>query len=323
MKISFNRYKFLFNKLGLDLPTIDIFEHDDCLDKSKQEKIWGSFEEFNPSIKRMEDLISKICSKFILPGNISIIIDDDKLHHSSKLFHNENLQMTGFHGSRYGPVMNGAGVVETSVIESVHFTCHGDGALHSVKALLWQIGYGISVDDNTLLKMFDAEIKLDPGYHIVTVVNYLSQLGVRWLGTHSEKISDWPFSSNASEKTQSQELVSRDGAPHAAWATCKILHVDTHAVCYWNSSGGIGNVHFSDSTLYGLWYLEHSLPLEKGKNNIVKDPYKHGSIQETLFKSWNEHVLELTSVQAVCPWLVQHVDRFSHLYDKHEHNCCC
>jgi hypothetical protein len=127
-------------------------------------------------------------------------------------------------------------------------------------------------------------------------------LGVWWLGTHSEKINDWPFSSNASEKTQSQELVSRDGAPHAAWATRKIHHVGTHAVCYRNGSGGIGNVHFSDSTLYGLWDLECSLPIGKGKNDIVKDPNEHGSIQETLFKSWNEYVLELTSVQAVCPW---------------------
>jgi hypothetical protein len=31
--------------------------------------------------------------------------------HSSKSFHNENLQMTGFRGSKYGPVMNGAGIV--------------------------------------------------------------------------------------------------------------------------------------------------------------------------------------------------------------------
>jgi hypothetical protein len=127
-------------------------------------------------------------------------------------------------------------------------------------------------------------------------------LGVRWLGTHSEKINDWPFSSNASEKTQSQELVSRDGAPHAAWATRKIHRVDTHAVCYRNGSGGIGNVHFSDSTLYGLWDLKCSLPIGKVKNDIVKDPNEHGSIQETLFKSWNEYVLELTSVQAVCSW---------------------
>jgi hypothetical protein len=44
VKISFNRYKYLFNKLGSDLPTIDIFEHDNHLDESKQEKIWGSFE---------------------------------------------------------------------------------------------------------------------------------------------------------------------------------------------------------------------------------------------------------------------------------------
>jgi hypothetical protein len=72
--------------------------------------------------------------------------------HSSKSFHNENLQMTGFRGSKYGPVMNGAGIVETGVIALVHFTRHGDSALHSVKALLRHIGYGISVDDNTLFK---------------------------------------------------------------------------------------------------------------------------------------------------------------------------
>jgi hypothetical protein len=44
--------------------------------------------------------------------------------------------MTGFRGSKYGPVMNGAGIVETGVIALVPFTCHGDGALHSVKLLL-------------------------------------------------------------------------------------------------------------------------------------------------------------------------------------------
>lgn len=82
VKISFNRYKYLFNKLGLDLPTIDIFEHDSHLDESKQEKIWGSFEQFNPSIKKLEDLVSKIGSKLILPDNVSITIDDDKLRRS-------------------------------------------------------------------------------------------------------------------------------------------------------------------------------------------------------------------------------------------------
>lgn len=188
--------------------------------------------------------------------------------------------------------------------------CNSIGSLHSswwrcialrkgtfTAYWIWHFGWW-----QYLVQKFDAEITLDRGYHIATVIKYLSQLGVRWLGTHSEKINDWPFSSNASEKTQSQELVSRDGAPHAAWATRKIHRVDTHAVCYRNGSGGIGNVHFSDSTLYGLWDLKCSLPIGKGKNDIVKDPNEHGSIQETLFKSWNEYVLELTSVQAVCSW---------------------
>jgi hypothetical protein len=66
----------------LDLPTIDIFEHDSHLDESKQEKIWSSFEQFNPSIKKLEDLVSKIGSKLILPDNVSITIDDDKLRRS-------------------------------------------------------------------------------------------------------------------------------------------------------------------------------------------------------------------------------------------------
>jgi hypothetical protein len=59
VKISFNRYKYLFNKLGYDLPMNDIFEHNEHLDESKQEKIWGSFEQFNPSIKKWRSLSVK------------------------------------------------------------------------------------------------------------------------------------------------------------------------------------------------------------------------------------------------------------------------
>ena len=44
--------------------------------------------------------------------------------------------MTGFHGSKFGPVMDGLGVVETSIIVAIHFQCHGDGPLSIMKSLL-------------------------------------------------------------------------------------------------------------------------------------------------------------------------------------------
>jgi len=192
VKITYNRYKYLFNKLGSNLPEVNIFVQGKSIDESEQEKIWGSFEQYNPSIKKMEELIGKVGSNFILPGNASINIDDDKLRHGSTACHEENLQMTGFRGSKYGPVMNAAGVVENGLLVAIHFNRHGDGPLHAVKSLLRHIGYGISEDDNTLKKRLNAEIKLDRRYHIARVIKYCSSLGVTWLGTHSEKICYFP-----------------------------------------------------------------------------------------------------------------------------------
>eukprot|EP00957_Ditylum_brightwellii_P081400 6191416-Ditylum_brightwellii.AAC.1 len=53
-------------------------------------------------------------------------IDDDKLRNISDRFQEEGLQITGFCGSRIGPVMNGIGLVQNGLISSVHFSCHSD-----------------------------------------------------------------------------------------------------------------------------------------------------------------------------------------------------
>lgn len=301
VKISYQRYKFLFEKLGAGMPEVDLFVHDD--DDESQQKIWGSFEQHNPSIKKMEMLIGSTGAHFMFDGDVcGITVDDDKLRHSSRSFHEENLQMTGFRGSKYGPVMNGAGIVENGIIASVHFSRHGDGPLHNVKSLFRNVGYGVSDDDNTLKKKLKMSVKLDRGYHIELVNEFLGELGASWLGTHSEKVDDWPFASEAKEKKANQKYVSKDGVQTASWAHRQKYQIKGMAVCYRSGTSSIGNVHFSDQSMYGVWELERPGPFGSLKGDIVKPCYEDGSVQSRLFGQWDNRVFELTSVQAATPW---------------------
>lgn len=187
IKISLERCKFLFGALGANLPEFDIFEHDDeADDDTATARIWGSFHQYNPLILKIEREFGSTGSNFIFEGNATVTIDDDKLRHGSTRFRAEGLQVTGFRGSKIGPVMNGVGTCENGIILSAHFSRHSDGPLSTVKSLLRHLGYSADPDDNTLRSKCCIEVKMDRGYHTEPVVSFLHDLGCKCLGAHSE-----------------------------------------------------------------------------------------------------------------------------------------
>lgn len=110
IKITRERYTFIIDKLGAGLPELDIYEGS-VEEEESGIQIWGNFEQFNPITTKLEQHVGDIGQSFMF-GNQDITIDDDKLRHSSPKFRDEGLQMTGFRGSRIGPVMNGMGIVQ-------------------------------------------------------------------------------------------------------------------------------------------------------------------------------------------------------------------
>ena len=131
-------------------------------------------------------------------GCSDMTIDDDKLRHSSRGFRSAGLQMSGFRGSRIGPVMNDIASVQTGIVHSIHFNRHGDNPLSITFTLLYHIDYG--TNGLFMKNRLDALILLDRAYNYEGVQNFLCKLGVRFLGTHSEKFGNWPFSTNGTEK---------------------------------------------------------------------------------------------------------------------------
>ena len=141
IKITRERYAFIVHKLGAGLPELDIYEGS-VEEEESGIQIWGNFEQFNPILTKLEQHIGDIGQSFLF-GNLDITIDDDKLRHSSSKFRDEGLQITGFRGSRIGPVMNAMGIVQNGLITSVHFSRHGDSSGTVVKSLFKTLRYGL------------------------------------------------------------------------------------------------------------------------------------------------------------------------------------
>ena len=154
LKISERRYNELFKGLGLNSRTYEI------QDIAEDGENWGTFEQYNPTVCDLENHVAKVGENFVCAG-LDMTINDDKLRHSSRKFRDHGLQMTGFRGSRIGPVMNGLGIVSSGVIVSIHFSRHKDSPASVVQSLFRNIRYG---QDNTLRHQLDCRVMIDRGY---------------------------------------------------------------------------------------------------------------------------------------------------------------
>lgn len=298
--ISKQRYNFLFKKMGNGEVELDIFEHDSNTENTA-EKIWGHFDKYNGTLFDLENLISKTGRNFCYDGAFTATIDDDKLRHSSKRFRDEGLQMTGFRGSRIGPVMNGMGLVESGVIVAVRFSRHGDSALSVTKNLFKSIGYG---NEPGLQKNLGGVTMIDRGYHIPCVIKYILSMGLNFLGTHSEKTGSWPFATGSCEQKAGQHLIPIDGARAAFIQTRKLLGISVYALCYRSGSKGIGNIHtnlHSDAHAWTLsGYISTSVPSSPPTNVI-----------EEMYSRWMNLTYHITSVQATTPWFESRMGRLT------------
>jgi hypothetical protein len=97
INIIYDRYSFLFNALGSDVAHqafgvleqrtlgVTIGPADDH-DREVLPQIWGSFNQYNAIIGKMETHIGKVGGHFLLERITDVTIDDDKLRHISKTF---------------------------------------------------------------------------------------------------------------------------------------------------------------------------------------------------------------------------------------------
>ena len=109
------------------LISTDVYDDDD--ETVRVHKVWGNLLQQQELPKRLEDYFGLACRKFLYESVTDVTIDDDKLRHSSKKFREAGLQMSGFRGSRIGPVMNGLASVHSGIVHSIHFNRHGDNPL--------------------------------------------------------------------------------------------------------------------------------------------------------------------------------------------------
>ena len=79
LKISLERYLFLFEALGAGLPVVDTTVHDDDPEGEDTAIIWGSFHQYNPIISQIEQEFGIVGMNFIIEGNCTAAIDDDKI----------------------------------------------------------------------------------------------------------------------------------------------------------------------------------------------------------------------------------------------------
>jgi hypothetical protein len=80
--IKYSRYSYIFRKLGADLPKINV--NVGCDDKEQDEtaeRVWGSFNQHNDIIGKIETHIGNIGKHFLFETLSDITIDDDKLRH--------------------------------------------------------------------------------------------------------------------------------------------------------------------------------------------------------------------------------------------------
>ena len=106
---------FKLSKNEKDISTTTDYNKDD--DESvtgSTEEIWGNLFQHHELPRQFEEYVGKIGRLFVFDGCSDMTIDDDKLRHSSRGFCSAGLQMSGFRGSRIGPVMNGIASVQTN-----------------------------------------------------------------------------------------------------------------------------------------------------------------------------------------------------------------
>ena len=258
LKLTRDRYKFIIKTLGCSLPELDVFETN-SQDEQVAQRVWGNFTQHNDLLSKLEANFGDVGSKFVIDRVLDLTMDDDKLRNNVKGLRDEGVQLTGFRGSRLGPVMHGLGIVQSGIILSIHFARHRDGALSIARQLLRSIGY--DPDDPTKKNKIDGTIQQDRGYNITSVQKHELKLGLSPHGTMSEKVCDSPFCSTGfSDKGRHQKLVQQNSARSAYFATRKMLGVEQTACFYTNGSRGVGNV-CTTLPIQGIWELK--LP---GKN---------------------------------------------------------
>jgi hypothetical protein len=159
-----------------------------------------------------------------------------------KRFQDKGLQLTGFRGSWIGPVMNAMGNVQTGLIFCIHFNPHGDSAVSVCQFLLKRLGYG---EKNMLRGELSGLVMMDQGYNLPSVQTMMMQMKLDFLGTHSEKVLEWPFwSGDVLKKTGRATAILAAGAHAAFNALCTIStgRVKQHGLIYRNGLNGIGNI---------------------------------------------------------------------------------
>ena len=296
IKITYDRYSFLLNKLGNDLPLVSVVNRgSEARDDETAQKVWGSFNDYNEIVGKLERHIGGVGQKFIFEKVTDLTIDDDKLRHQSSTFKKAGLQQTGFRGSRCGPVMNCAGTVQSNLIVSIYFSRKGDGVLSTVTNLMRNLGYG---SETILRSRLDATILLDRGYNIPSVIQFFLRLRSSLLGTHSEKAGNWCFCTGGDAKSH-QKVVPIEGARAVFFASRKVNNVSSFAMCYRNGSKGIGNIH-STLPLTGVWDLVN----KKGSVNPPQPPpLRFLSLpSERLYKRWQGTATIFVSCQGCTPW---------------------
>lgn len=291
--MTYSRYAFLFKKLGADLPKISInVGYNDTEQDKTAERVWGSFNQHNEIIRKMKAHVGNIGKNFLIKTISDVTIDDDKLCHTSKTFSDHGLQRTGFRGSRCGPVMNGAGSVQSGLILSIYFSCKGDAALSVVKALLRTLGYG---EESNLKQRLDILVLLDRGYNIASVIRLLLKLRCQLLGTHSENAGKWPYCTGGNPK-EWQAIVPIEGARAVLFSKRKINNVECHAMCYRNGNKGVGMLH-STLSHSGVWDLfNKGPPIEQTAISF------NTTTAEMLYLQWLSSVLIFVACQGSTPW---------------------
>lgn len=118
LKIGPARYKQLFQWLGRDVPVMDVHLGNSESDTS----VWGSLNQHSESIDKMEQHIASVGKQFHFDAVNDYVIDDDKLRHSSRNFRALGLQMSGFRGSRVGPVSNCLASLQLMLVHSIYLS---------------------------------------------------------------------------------------------------------------------------------------------------------------------------------------------------------
>lgn len=173
-------FKTTINEVQINADS-DVDEETDSFNASA---VWGNLLEQDELPRLLEEYVGKIGRKFVFDGVSDCTIDDDKLRHSSRGFRSSGIAMSGFRGSRIGPVMNGLASVQTGLLHAIHFNRFGDNPITIVTALLNNINYG---NANYQKNKLDISISIDRGYNYGPVTDVLTELGTRFIGTHSEK----------------------------------------------------------------------------------------------------------------------------------------